>query len=486
MGTASSTPAYPAHDLSALDRAGSRRVTRGFGRLIFAVLLLLPFALAFAPWQQNLSGLGRVIEYDPVNRPLSIQARTTGLLSRWHVVEGQKVKAGDPIVDLTDNDIGLLERLADQIQAATDKRSAAERKRAQFTLQVATAEEARQAAMRLADDDIAASVQAVVVAQQAVLVAKQKLTLARTAATMWEGLVADRIGAGFDLQKARQELAVAEADLASKEAAVTGAEAVLRAKRSGRERIEKSELLKVQDARAKFEAAEGEIAEANSSILSYERDLARQQQQRITAPVDGYVQNLNASGQGGVFVKQGTTLATLVPATQRLAVELTVDGNDITFVDVGRHVRLQFEGWPAVQFVGWPSAAVGTFGGKVAFIDRFDDGQGRFRVMVVPDERPFVEPEGPLVDWLRRLLTFEKVSQATNPHAWPEDPWLRQGVRVKGWIVLDRVSLGFEVWRKLNGFPPTVARPGKDGKKATSAGTDSDGSGSDGSDKGGK
>ena len=465
MADAHSTavPDYPALELPALDRAGRRRITRRFGRFMLFLLIATPIALAFAPWQQNLPGIGRVIEFDPVNRPLPIQARTDGLVQHWHVQEGQRVKAGDPIVELTDNDPRLLERLAEQLQAAKSNLAAAQRKRDQFTLQVATAEDARQAAMRLADDEIAAAEQSVVVAQQATEVAKQKLDLARVAETMWEGLVADRIGPGFELQKARQERAVAEADLASKQAAVAGAEAALRARRSARERIEKSELVKVQDARAYLEAAEGEIAEATGAVLTYERDLERQRQQRIVAPIDGTVQNLNANGQGGVFVKQSTTLATLVPATSQLAVELTVDGNDVTFIEVGRHVRLQFEGWPAIQWVGWPSAAVGTFGGRVAFIDRFDDGTGRFRVMVLPDERPFAAPEGPIVDFLRRLLTFEHVSTRENPHAWPEDPFLRQGVRTKGWIVLDRVSLGFEVWRQLNGFPPTIAKPPADG-----------------------
>src|SRR5690606_29709853 len=121
-------------------------------------------------------------------------------------------------------------------------------------------------------------------------------------------------------------------------------------------------------------------------------------------------------------VKQGQTLAILIPAASQVAVELYMDGNDITFIDVGRHVRLQFEGWPAVQWVGWPSAAIGTFGGKVAFVDRFDDGTGRFRIMVLPDERAFQEPEGAVVDWLRSALTFKKPKylkeQLDNPHAW--------------------------------------------------------------------
>ena len=78
--------------------------------------------------------------------------------------------------------------------------------------------------------------------------------------------------------------------------------------------------------------------------------------------------------------------------------------------------------------------------------------------MVLPDERPLEEPEGPAIDWLRKIITYDAVSQAANPHAWPSEPWLRQGVRARGWIVLDRVSLGFEIWRQLNGFPPSIER----------------------------
>ena len=92
-------------------------------------------------------------------------------------------------------------------------------------------------------------------------------------------------------------------------------------------------------------------------------------------------------------------------------------------------VRLQFEGWPAVQFVGWPSVAVGTFGGTVAFVDQTDNGKGKFRIVVVPDE---------------------------DDDPWPEHRYLRQGVRANGWVLLNEVSLGFELWRQFNGFPPVV------------------------------
>jgi membrane fusion protein, adhesin transport system len=450
---------YPMQQLGALRLAGPSRPGRRTSRVLLLVLLVTPFVLAFAPWQQNLPGTGRVIEYDPVNRPMPIQARTDGLLLKWHVREGQQVKAGDPIVDLADNDPLILQRLQEQLTAAEQKRSASRRKRDQYAERVIQAEQARTAAMQVADDQITAATQAVEVARQSLAVATESVQLNDFLERMFENLIADKIAPGFELQRARQQAAVARADVKARTAAIAAAEATERAARSNRARVENDEQAKVQSAKADRDAADGDIADAEGSILRLQRDLERQKQQQLTAPIDGFVQNLLANGQGGGFVKQGTTLLMLIPSTRQHAVELYVDGNDVTFIDVGRHVRLQFEGWPAVQWVGWPSAAIGTFGGKVAFIDRFDDGSGKYRVMVLPDERPFREPEGPIVDWLRQRLTFEKVSMAANPHAWPGDPWLRQGVRAKGWIVLDRVSLGFEVWRQLNGFPPTVERP---------------------------
>ena len=40
---------------------------------------------------------------------------------------------------------------------------------------------------------------------------------------------------------------------------------------------------------------------------------------------------------------------------------------------------------------------------------------------------------------------------------WPDVRFLRQGVRSKGWVLLNRVSLGYEIWRQLNGFPPVIS-----------------------------
>ena len=36
---------------------------------------------------------------------------------------------------------------------------------------------------------------------------------------------------------------------------------------------------------------------------------------------------------------------------------------------------------------------------------------------------------------------------------WPSPDVLRLGTKVYGWILLNNVSLGYELWRMYNGFP---------------------------------
>jgi hypothetical protein len=182
----------------------------------------------------------------------------------------------------------------------------------------------------------------------------------------------------------------------------------------------------ISDASASKAAALAEIANGAAELSRLDVRIARQSTQRVTAPRDGAIFRIIAK-QGGDFVKAADPLAILVPDTDDRAVELWIDGNDINLVFEGRKARLQFEGWPAVQFSGWPSASVGTYGGVVSIVDSSDDGEGRFRVVVTPDPA-----EAP----------------------WPEGSLLRQGTRANGWVLFDQVSLGYELWRTLNGFPP--------------------------------
>lgn len=174
---------------------------------------------------------------------------------------------------------------------------------------------------------------------------------------------------------------------------------------------------------------QGEISGLDASIAQVDVRLSRQGAQTIVAPISGTIIR-RVSGDGSTFVKAGQSIAVLVPETKSRVVALFVSPNDLPLIQKGQKVRLQFEGWPAIQFSGWPSVAVGTFGGRVDFVDTASDKNGLFRLLVSQDKN----------------------------EAWPDSKYLRQGVKVNAWILLGRVKLGYEIWRQFNGFPPSIEK----------------------------
>jgi adhesin transport system membrane fusion protein len=224
-----------------------------------------------------------------------------------------------------------------------------------------------------------------------------------------------------EMAAAKTQAAVfsARADLAAAKGELLGKRA---------ERLRKGADLDVKIAKeqATLQKTRGAEAKARAELAKAEVKLSRQQRMKIHAPRAGTIARVLVK-EGSEFVKAGTPLALLVPDVSEQAVAIWIDGNDVPLVQPGRQVRLQFEGWPAVQFSGWPSVAVGTFGGVVRFVDARAERDGRFRVVIGPGEE-----------------------------RWPAQRYLRQGARVKAWVLLDTVSLGYEAWRKLNGFPPTA------------------------------
>jgi multidrug efflux pump subunit AcrA (membrane-fusion protein) len=176
-----------------------------------------------------------------------------------------------------------------------------------------------------------------------------------------------------------------------------------------------------------YKNAQSAEAQALANWTQMQSKFTRQESQLVTAPVDGTIVRLQV-GTSSVVVSQGQVLAIFVPKSDQLSVQLFVKGRDLPLVREGSKARLQFEGWPAIQFSGWPSVAVGTFGGVVTFVDQTATADGLFRVIIVP----------------------EKGEQ------WPNPRFIRQGTRVNGWILLNTVSLGYELWRQFNGFPPSL------------------------------
>jgi multidrug efflux pump subunit AcrA (membrane-fusion protein) len=305
-------------------------------RILGGTFLGTILCLMLMPWQQTVTGSGRVIAFNPTERPQTISAPVDGRLGKWFVTEGTHVQEGDTIVELTDNDPEILSRLKSERAAL-----------------------------------------------------QQRLTAAR--------LTVSRAKLNVDRQHELFEKGI-----------------------SARRAFEQAEI-----EYARFLADEASSA---AELTRIEVRLARQSTQKVVAPRAGTILR-RLAGQESVMVKAGDALAELVPSTLSRAVEVWIRGNDAPLIREGGTARLQFEGWPAIQFSGWPSVAVGTFGGTVSFIDAADNGKGYFRVVIVP--------------------------HANEP--WPDPMYLRQGVRVHAWVLLRRVTLGFELWRNFNGFPPALS-----------------------------
>jgi multidrug resistance efflux pump len=231
-----------------------------------------------------------------------------------------------------------------------------------------------------------------------------------------------------EVEKLRKDLDVAQSDLESAQLDVVAAQDEWEAKKQEREQKLREAQAKVDYSHAMQQDALGQMATAQKEKRDLEVKLAELDRMVVTAPRDGTIFRMPVFERGQA-VKEGDPLFTIVPDTSDRVVELWISGNDIPLVKPGDHVRLQFEGWPAVQFAGWPSVAVGTFGGEVAAIDACDDGKGSFRVQVKPD----------------------------GESDWPSGRYLRQGVRANGWVMLGRVRLSYEIWRQLNGFPPSIS-----------------------------
>lgn len=413
---------------SRVPHCGRMRPTVVLARIVLGVLVFFVFGAFVAPWTQTVRGMGRVIAYSPSARETPIKAPITGQVVRWLVTEGQQVKKGEVLAEMADNDQQILDRLGrarDAVELKSDALVAAVRIAEE---QVRALEQARDAAVESAMQkmDIASAERDA--AAQEVLAAEAKLetaaiNLRRQRDLNEQDLISDR-----DLELAVLAERTARNDLASKRAGLRAANREMKAAEADMLEKRTSKQASVEKAKGELEKLRGDVGETDAKIADAEVKLSRQEQMRIVAPRDGTILSVMAR-EGSDFLKTGDTLATFVPNTNDRAIELWVDGNDAPLIAKDRKVRLQFEGWPAVQFVGWPSVAVGTFGGEVAFVDRAARADGKFRVVILPD--PEDDP-------------------------WPQAEYLRQGVQVKGWVLLNRVTVAYELWRQLNGFPPAV------------------------------
>jgi multidrug resistance efflux pump len=178
--------------------------------------------------------------------------------------------------------------------------------------------------------------------------------------------------------------------------------------------------------------AEGSVNKLRIEASNYS---ARSMFYYILAPQDCYITKAVKPGIGET-VKEGEGIVTIMPADYQLAVELFVKPMDLPLVELGQEVRFIFDGWPAFIFSGWPGQSFGTYSGSIFAIDNMISKNGEYRILV-----------------------------GANPNGKPWPEALRVGSGAQGIALLNNVPLWYEIWRRLNGFPPDYYESGESNTK---------------------
>jgi len=417
--------------------------TPKLGRTVARVLIIITFIFIvtlFLPWQQNIRGQGTVTALNPENRPQSVQSAIAGRITGWKVIEGDYVTAGDTILTISEIkdkyfDPNLVPRLEEQLAAKEGALKAKDNKNTALKNQISALERAlvakrsqtinkvNQAELKLEADSLNFIAEQVA-NQNAVSIFQRNQTLyeaGNITLTKYQDIESKFQMSAAKVLKAENEWLQRKADLANAQLELASIEAEYADKISKSQSDLNGNIASLNETRAEISKMENEIA--NVKI--------RQTQYQIIAPQSGYIVRAMKVGIGET-IKEGDAVVTILPRSTDKAVEMYVKAMDIPLISSGKKVRIEFDGWPALQFSGWPSVSVGTFGGEVAIIDRVESNNGMFRILVKPD----VEDE-----------------------TWPE--LIRLGSGIKGWVMLTDVPIWYEIWRQMNGFPPVLYEENK-------------------------
>lgn len=413
---------------------------RMFTRWLVGTMVLI-FIFLLLPWTQNIQSKGKVTTLQPGQRPQTIQSTIAGRIENWYVREGQLVQKGDTIVHLSEIkaeyfDPDLVSRTEQQVDAkegaiasygqkveALDDQIDAMTSEQGFKQQQ-LANKIRQTEYKLASD-LADMEQAYF--QDSVSVVQYN----RTAQLFERGIKsrADVEEKRMKVQEARAKYISAQNKVEASRNELVNARLELSTVRyEYNQKVAKAESDKFSTLSAKYDA-EGSVNKLRIQASNYEQ---RSHFYFILAPQDGFITKTIKPGIGET-VKEGEGIVTIMPADYELAVELFIKPMDLPLVSTGQEVRFIFDGWPAFIFSGWPGQSFGTYSGTVVAIDNMISANGLYRILAAPRK---------------------------DSEAWPEA--LRVGSGAQGIALLNNVPLWYEIWRKLNGFPPDYYDEGVD------------------------
>ena len=421
-------------DLYTLKTLKTPNAGKTLARWLIGFFILFVVCL-FLPWQQNIQGKGKVTALTPENRPQTVESAIAGRIIDWKVVEGQYVSKGDTILVLSEVkekyfDPQMLERLVEQITAKEGALNAKIAKAQALRDQVKALQKAMdvklnqagnkymQARLKLISDSVDYEAEKVRYAnfknqyeRNKILYEAGNIALSKLQdlESKFQESKMKVVSAENKFLQSKTELVTARIDISAVEAEYND---------------------KINKAESELNATLSDTYDTEAELIKLHNEYTnmqiRSEQYILRAPQDGYVVQAMKAGIGET-IKEGEAVVSILPESMDKAVELYVRPMDVPLISKGSQVRIEFDGWPALQFSGWPSVSVGSFGGIVSVVDRVNSKDGMFRILVTPD---------------------------LDDEPWPER--LPLGSGAKGWVMLDDVPVWYEIWRQLNGFPPSV------------------------------
>lgn len=405
---------------------------------IILYVSIIGIIILFLPWTQNISGSGAVTTLKPNQRPQTIQSAIAGRIEKWYVQEGDFVKKGDTILFISEIkedyfDPNLVQNTKSQVEAKKMAGQSYGGKVTSLSAQINAIENERVLKLQQAQNKIRQSILKVKSDSMDLEAVKTQIKIANTQFNRSVTLNKEGLKPLTDVEEKRLKLQEVEAKIITQENKLLASKnelinAKVEINRISAEYAEKSSKAKSDQFTALSSQYDTE-AQVNKLQNQYVNYQIRNGMYYIKAPQDGYVNRAIQSGLGET-IKEGTQIVSIMPAKYDIAVETYVSPTDLPLIHKGEKVRIWFDGWPTVVFSGWPNMSYGTFGGKIVAIENFISPNGKFRVLIAPDEKE---------------------------DAWPKQVSIGSGAQTLA--LLDNVPIWFELWRTLNGFPPNYYQP---------------------------
>ena len=409
------------------------RNNKNIPKYVVISIVLMLFILMFFPWTQNIQAKGKVTTYLPEQKPQAIQSIISGKIEKWYVREGDFVNKGDTILFISEVkseylDPELVQRTAEQMEAKKASVLSYDEKVKSLQNQYLALAEAKKLKVQQTYNKINQSKLKLQSDSLDMVALKTNENIARNQLLRIKELYDKGLKTLSDLQDKEMKLqetiaktSVQENKILTIKSELTNLKIELNAIESDyNDKLAKSQSDKFSALSDKLDVS-ASASKLQNQLSNY---TARRDMYFITAPQAGYVTKTIQTGIGEIL-KDGDDILTIVPEKYDLAVEIYVKPQDISLIRLNNVARLRFDGWPTIIVSGWPKASTGIFTGHVFAIDQNISSNGLYRILVKPDatDRP----------WPERLMI---------------------GTAADAFLLFEDVTVWYELWRQLNGFPP--------------------------------